>query len=157
MSSSSFREKRCMEFSLVDYITTNVSADWSGVSVVKSFSQAYKEDLPVICIRSSSTLHSQKEVGSTNLYNDVTIIIDVFATSDGLRLDLADYLVDKIKVGCVYYDYSKDSTDPEALDKDADGRIRVLRWINDTRVDFGTDVHDYDKFRHTLSFSVRKS
>ena len=92
--SNNFREKRCMEFSFIDYITTNVNTDWSGVSVVKSFSQAYKEDLPVICIRSSSTLHSQKEVGSTNLYNDVTIIIDVIATSDGLRLDLADYLVE---------------------------------------------------------------
>jgi len=155
--SSNFREKRCIEFSLIDYITTNVDTDWTGITVVKSFSQAYKGTLPVICVRSLNAYHNQKEVGNTAIYNDVTIVIDIFATSDGNRLDLADYLIDKLRQGCVYYDYSKDSSDPEALDKEADGRLRVIRWINDTRIDFGVDGNNYDKFRHNLSFSVRKS
>jgi hypothetical protein len=154
---SYFRKKRCLEFSLIDYLTEQINTDWSGVSVIKSFSQAYKTAIPVICIRSLNTLHNKKEIGNTDLEDIVTIVIDIFAKSDGQRLDLADYLVEKIKVGCVYYNYSHSSANPEVLDKEADGRIKVVSWISDNRIDFGIDVSEYDKFRHILSFTVRKS
>ena len=155
---SYFRESRCVELSLIDYIRTQINISWSDVTVVKTFKQATKATLPVICVRLLDTTSSRREIGANTLNNTYGIIIDVLATSDGLRLDLTDFLVNILKDGCVYYEFSQSSSNPEELDKTADGRIRVASWLQNTRVDFGEgDVGERDRFRQLISIIVAKS
>lgn len=152
-----FTRARCLELSLIDYLETSINASWTGITSVKSFTNAYKEPLPVVCIRLFDTDNDRKEIGATTLRQFFDIYIDLFATSDGQRIDLAYFIIDKLKDGCVYYDYAQSSGDPETLTKTANGRITVTRFNNDNKVDFGEEgVDKYDLHRHFISIQVRK-
>lgn len=156
MSDHNFSTTRNVELSILDYLETEVEADWNGVSVVKGFNQAYKEKLPVVAIRHLREDSTRKEIGGTDLIDTHTIVIDVFATSDGMRLDLADYIKNKLKLGWPYYIFSKDSGDNQTLVKVQSGRNSVFEFLENTRVEFGQDVEAHDRFRHHISFNVRK-
>ncbi len=153
-----FREARCIELSMVEYLTTQINANWSNINVVKAFTNAYKTTLPVVSIRLLRTDSSRREVGATTLLNDYVIIVDIFAKSDGQRIDLSDFILDKLKDGCIYYDFSQTSGNPETLTKVANGRIHIKRFIENNKIDFGTEGVDvYDQFRQVLMVIVRKT
>lgn len=154
---SYFREARNIELSTVYFVETNLNSDWTGITTVKSFVNAYKSELPVVCVELPDIVNNWREVGSTSLYNDYTINIDIFAKSHAQRLDLADYLVDKLKDGFTYYVHSQTSGAPETLTRVADGRIFVHRFLSNRKLDFGEEgVDKMDLYRHFLSISVRK-
>jgi hypothetical protein len=152
-----FRTARNVELSLIYYLETLINANWTGITTVKSFNSSYKASLPVVAIYLSDTDTIRREVGSTSLLQDFIISIDIFATSDGLRLDLADYIINALKDGCIYYSHSQTSGAPATLTRVADGRIFVTNYINDNKINFGEDVDVYDKYRHFIQISVRKS
>jgi len=156
---SYFRESRNIELSILYYVETSIAANWSNVTVVKRFLDAYKSSLPVIAINLSTTDNNYKEVGTTSLYNDYIISIDIFAKSDGQRLDLADFIMDKLKDGCTYYTHSQTSGSPETLTRVAGGYIHVSRFSMNSRIDFGEEdgVDVYDRFRHFIEIAVRKN
>ena len=157
MSNSYFRQSRDIELSTGYYLETCFNADWTGITVVKSFVNAYDAALPVVCVELANTDNMWKEIGSTSLYNDYTINIDIFARSNGQRLDLADYLINKIKDGYTYYEHSQTSGAPETLTRTANGRIFVHRFLSDRKLDFGTEgVDKHDLFRHYISYVVKK-
>jgi hypothetical protein len=156
MSSTPFRVSRCVELSILDYLETELNSHWSGVSVVKGFQQATKTALPVVSVRLTNTAANRKELGNYELSKYHTIILDIFATSDGQRLDLADFITDIIAEGIPYYTFSNVSGSKAELEKVADGRLVVNRFIENSRVNFGDDVEVQDKFRHILSFVVRR-
>lgn len=147
-----FSYRRCVELSLIEYIKTNVAADWSNVTVVKSFLQAYKKALPVICVGIVDAENTRREIGSNNLRQQFTLAVDIFATSDGMRLDLADYILNLVKEGFVYYAFSRNSSDRTVLDKDADGRMCVTAITTDSPVDAYPDSPEHDRFRHKIVF-----
>lgn len=154
---SYFRESRDIELSCIYYLETCFNADWTGITVVKSFTNAYDATLPVVCVELNSTDNIWKEIGSTSLYNDYTINIDIFAKSNGQRLDLADYIIEKIKEGFTYYDHSQTSGAPETLTRTANGRVFLHRFLSNYKLDFGTEgVDQWDRFRHFISISVKK-
>jgi hypothetical protein len=152
-----FRESRCVELSAIYFVETSLNADWTGVTTVKSFVNAYKATLPVVCVELANTQNNWKEIGSTSLYNDYIINIDIFAKSNGQRIDLADYLVDKLKDGFTYYTHSQTSGSPETLTRTASGRIFIHRFLSNTKLNFGEEgVDKYDLYRHFLSLQVKK-
>ena len=153
---SAFSTTRNVELSTIYYIETQIDANWSGVEVVKSFLSAYDKTLPVVCVRLLDTGSSRLELGSTTLDNIYGITIDVFATSDGQRIDLADFILDKLKDGWVYYTHSK-VTGATTLDRTSAGRVRVVEFVDNTRLDFGEQVENPDRFRHVISVNTRKS
>jgi hypothetical protein len=151
-----FRESRNVELSLIYYLETNINSDWTGVTVVKSFTNAYKAALPVVAVRLTDTINNRREVGSTTLLNDYILTIDIFASSDGLRIDLSDYILDKLKDGCIYYEHSQTSGAPQTLTRTAGSkRLIVKRFISNQKLDFGEDVDNYDKFRHFVQVEIR--
>ena len=153
---SYFTESRCTELSVIDYIETNINADWSNINVVKSFSKAYEVSLPVIAIELQNIVSPRKELGNTNFLNSYLISINVFSTSDGMRIDLVDYLLSKLKLGCVYYAFSQ-TANKEVLSKTADGRV-VLEGINsNTKLNFGENIDVKDRYRQSITISVHKS
>jgi len=154
---SYFREARNVELSTIYFLENSFNADWTGISVIKSFSNAYKTTRPVVCVRVLDITNNWKEIGSTSLFNDYSIVIDVFAKSDGQRIDLADYIMDKLKDGYTYYVHSQTSGDPETLTRVDSGRIHIRRFYSNRKLDFGDEgVDEYDKFRHFIHIAVRK-
>jgi len=154
---SYFRESRNVELSIIYYLETSIAADWTGVAVVKRFQDAYKVPLPVIAISLSDTVNNRKEVGSTSLINDYYVSIDIFAKSDGQRLDLADYIIDKMKDGCIYYTHSQTPGSPDTLTRANAGFIHINRFSMNHKIDLGDEgVDTYDRFRHYIELTTRK-
>jgi hypothetical protein len=152
-----FRDTRNVELSVIYYLETQIAANWSGITVVKAFTDAYKSPMPVVAIRLSDTTSTRQEIGSTTLLNDYAITIDIFAKSEGQRIDLADFIMDQIKEGCTYYVHSQTSGNPEQLTRVDSGYIHVNQFGSNMKIDFGNEGVDvYDQHRHFIQVNVRK-
>lgn len=159
MAGSYFRPSRNIELSTLAFITTEVNKDWTGITIVKTFKSAYDDAVPVpiICIRLASTNNARLEVGATTLENRYLLMFDLFTSSDAQRVDLSDYIVDKLKDGWVYNGYAHNSGDKSKITGTPDGRIFVTDWLTNTKVDLGEQADPKDRFRHSISILVRKS
>jgi hypothetical protein len=139
---------------LIDFLTTHFSNDWTGVSVEKSFARVYEIDLPIICIRANTTTHIRAEIGEDSTVRTVQILLDIFAENDGQKLDLTDYIVEKLKGGCPYYEYViKDGAIDSKTEK---GRVRIMA-IEVTPIDFNTDkdkLDTHDRYRTLITLSI---
>jgi len=156
---SYFRESRNVELSTLYYLETSLNTDWSGTTIVKTFKQVYADtvELPIVCIHLADASRKRQEIGSTTLDTRYLIAIDVFARSDSQRLDMGDYIVDKLKDGWVHYDHSHESGDNSSIARSANGRDYVTSIISDERVDIGDNADTKDKYRHSITVQVRKS
>jgi len=149
-----YRTSRNIEASIIDFLKENFDDDWTGISVEKSFARIYDITLPSICIRTNVTSHDKAEIGENSTKRTVQVLIDIFGSDDGNKLDLTDYIVEKIKGGCPYYIYTISHGIIQS--KTASGRIRVTS-IEVTPVDDNTekskqDVHD--RFRNLITLSI---
>jgi len=148
---SIYRVSRSIEASIIDGITTILVANgWSNVNVEKTFSQVYNQTPPTVCIRVGDTTHLWAEIGDNNTRREVQVLIDLFCTGDGQRLDLKDCLIAELKAGLVYYDYV--ITNGVVDTKTANGRISVLE-ITDRPINFDTEKDELDPIdrnRHLL-------
>ena len=161
---ATYRRTRNLEASLIDYIIAQLaSASWTGIGVVKGFEEAYGLNLPVIAVRSESSVVNHGEIGDNAEVRDYQVLINIFATSDGQRLDLKDFLIDILKVGCAYYEYkTKKSLDGRSTivdTKTQNGRIRITK-IGDTSVKFDVEKDKlvvHDRYRHLLSLTVSRN
>ena len=147
---TTYRQSRSIEASIIDFLTTNFDADWTGVSIEKSFARVYSIDLPVVCVRANVTRHNRAEVGDYLTVREVNIIIDVFCTSDGQKEDFCDYIVEKLKSGCVYYDYVINNGAVQS--KTENGRIR-FKNIEVTPLAFDSEVV-HDRYRASISLTT---
>ena len=154
-----FSEVRNLELSLMDYLVSKFTTDWTGVTVVKTFNDVYAStiNLPVVCVRLAQTNSTRLEVGTDTLWNNYLIIIDVFCRSDAQRLDLSYYIKEQIKLGWVHYDYSHKSGDNTTLEKSANGTDYISKFLSDAKVEIGSSSDEKDKYRQTISFTVRKN
>lgn len=154
---SYFRVARNIELSLLYYLTNCFSKDWTGISVVKTFKDAYSTatTTPIVCIRLEQTTSGRREIGSDTLESRYLFIIDIFAKSNGQRLDLADYIKDQLKVGWIHYDHSHTSGDNTSLERLANGRDYVDNFVNDSHTEIVGSAEAKDAYRHNISISVR--
>lgn len=154
-----FSKSRNIELSTLEYMETQLNASWTGVTTVKTFKNAYDNtvEVPIVCIRLPTTNNARLEVGAVTLENRYMLVFDIFSKSDAQRVDLSDYIVDKLKDGWTYKTYSHVSGDKSQITGIADGRIFVTNWLTNTKVDYGENVDPKDRYRHTISILVRKS
>ena len=152
-----FQLPRDTELSVIYYLETQIAANWTGISVVKSFANAYKSPLPVVAIRLGSVDPNRLQIGDVTLNNDYIIDIDVFGNSDGQKTDLSYFIFTKLNEGCVFYNHSQTSGAPETLTRTANGRLYVSRFIDNRPLDFGQDVDKYDQHRWAISVAMKKS
>ena len=152
-----YRETRNVEASILDFIEEKLSEyDWD-VRIVKTFNQAYKEKMPVICIRCSDNVPTSCEIGSHELMNYYSVLIDIFAFDDGLKLDLSDWLINTVKNGFPYYEYTISKNVQghyEVANKVQNGKLELLRFTSDRNLEFGENADAYDKHRRLISFIV---
>lgn len=151
---NTYRQSRCIEASLIDFIQSKLTDSWSGINVTKTFSRVYEIGIPAICVRCGVTEHEKVEIGSDSTKRNPQVLIDIFANSDGLRLDLKDFLISELKGGCPYYLYEIENGAVKT--KTLNGRIRVLR-IDDDPINFDTEkntLDNIDKYRHLITLSI---
>lgn len=152
-----FREPRNVERSVYKYLESEFDSNWTGINKVLSFKDAYKEDLPVVCVRESDDISTRREVGSNSLVSDYLIIVDIFAKDDGQRMDLAAFIKDKIKEGCVYYIFSNNPVNKQEILETASGRLTFRNFVANRKIDFGDSPIAHDRFRHIISFNMRRN
>lgn len=151
-----YREAHNILESTIEYLETNINNDWSNINIVYAFRDAYKVDLPVVCIALSDFEPEYEEIGSTRIIKKYIIDIDVFCTSHSFRLDMTDYLVDKLKDGYPYKEFDLNSGS-RTLTGTAVGRVKIEEWVDNTLVDIGETYHQNDKYRQLISILVKAS
>ena len=160
---ATYRITRNIEASIIDYISAQLtSAHWTGISVVKGFEEVYEQklSLPAIAVRSESSVEEYKEIGDNAEVRNYQVLLNIFATDDGMRLDLKDFLISILQPGCPYYNYvtTKAGRVTSVTSKTQNGRIRVLK-IGDTSIKFDVDKDKlvvYDRYRHLLTLTVSR-
>jgi len=160
---ATYRRTRNIVASVIDYLTTQINTSWSGITVVKGFEEVYGLPLPAISIRCESSVRNHGEIGDDAEVRDYQIYIDIFATDGGMREDLKDFIMDNMKVGCVYYKYVTAKTingrNTTIQSKTAEGRLRVTK-MTETNVKFDIDkdkVVVHDRHRHLIVCTVSRS
>jgi len=150
-----YRLSRNIEKSIIDYITAELIADgWVGIRTEKVFAKVYKGTLPCILINVSSRPDMRRELGTSALSKFTNIEFRIFATTDGIRLDLADWLLEKVMPGVPYYEYI--ITGGIVSSKILKGRINILEIIQNRKELVNLEgLEPADKFRHLLSLRCR--
>lgn len=149
-----YRASRNIEKSIIDYLKTNLDIDWASptVNVEKTFANVSGDNLPVVLVRTSDVDHEGHEIGSFLTKRFPLILIDVYCKSDGQKLDLLDYLVEKLKEGILYYTYV--IANGVVQTKTLAGRIRVAFPISITHVDLDVPKNDLsvvDRYHSLIS------
>jgi len=151
-----YRQSRNIEASVIDRIQNILIEAGFTVGVEKTFTNAYKVELPVIVVRVGDTIHEFAELSTTNTKRTVLVLIDIFASSDGQRLDLKDCLISYLKSGIDYYEYSTGKG--EFQTKTKNGRMSVFS-ILDKQVfpDVNKSTLDeHDKWRHLITLNLKR-
>lgn len=157
-----YRISRNIEASIVDFLTEEFaeSGGYSNISVFKTFKKVYGLQMDVnkghaaVCVRASTSRLPKIEIGTNAILRTVLVMLDVFATSDGQREDLKDFLIDVCKEGIPYYQY--EVSGDTVASKVPSGYLRVS-IDNDAPVNFNTDktaLDVHDRYRHALTLKV---
>jgi hypothetical protein len=149
-----YRISRNCEASLIDKITEWLSDDgWTGIYVEKSSAEIYGGHFPAILINAQEIRPETLEVGSKTKIKYFTIYIRIFAQNDGMRLDLSDWLFDKLLDDVNYYSYT--ITGGEVAAKDLTGRIVITRFFENRKELVNSEgLEKEDRYRHLLSFEI---
>ena len=149
-----YRISRNIEASLIDRITTNLTTDgWKNIRIEKSFAEVYEGSLPCILINALEIRPEKLEIGSKTNLKYFTVNIKIFATSDGQRLDLSDWFLEKLEDDTDYYVYT--ITDGEVSSKVLTGKIILTNWFENRKELTNTEILEKeDRYRHLLSFEI---
>ena len=150
-----YRISRNLEASIIDKITADIATDWSSFNIrtVKSFTEVYQGTLPAICINVEAVDPIKLEIGSKTWLKYFDVSIRIFATTDGLRLDLADYFTDKLEDDINYYVYTIASG--VVSSKVLTGKIVILPngiLRNEKELTNTENLEKEDRYRHIITF-----
>ena len=147
-------ESSLKEF-LIGAVADDSVTDIKGVAVPVRVGRKEDSDWTLPCI----TIYLDKKdsprgfVGSNTRLKTYVIIIDIFATNEGERGDLADWLEEAINNGFRYYAYTPSESTPQTPTKVAGGLVE-LNFLTNARVALGQNVSDEDSHRHRISINT---
>lgn len=154
----SWRFYRCLENSFKDFLDTEITSD--NITDIDgnliNVEVGRKEDsFSLPCIRGylDSETSERLEIGSNARFEKYTFIIEIYASNEGERLDLAKWVKDTINNGFRYYDYAYNVSNPESPIK-TEGNWVHLDFLTNTRVALGENVDQIDAHRHRISVSL---
>jgi hypothetical protein len=155
-----FNKIRNSERSLIFYLRECFNSYWSdlGVTIIKGFSNAYenKNKLPIITIDLDDVDFDLVEIGSTAINKVVYLNLNIFASSDGEKEDIIDFLSDNIKEGCPYVEASYSDPSFGVISTAYNGRLR-LKVESSSNVVLGDTNDSKDEHRYYLQVSCRHS
>lgn len=150
---------RCLENSLIDFLNTNLVADAikdiNGVQIVARVGRKEDNDWQLPCITAYvDTINLQRLfVGSNTRLDSYLMIIDIYATNEGERMDLATWVADEINNGFTFYNYTPSESTPNSPVR-VSGGLASLDFLSNTRVALGQNVGIEDAHRHRISINV---
>ena len=117
----------------------------------------YKGSLPCILIEEPETQMPQRlEVGNYKFLKYPIINIRIFATGEGQRKDLKDWLIDSLENGINYYEYTIGSG--VVTVKTLAGRIEIIQVLEDRKELVNVEnLSKYDRNRHKFSLKCHVS
>jgi len=147
-------ENSLYEF-LLDKVTEDSVTDINGNDI--SIRVGRKEDkdwtLPCITVYLDSKSLERAEIGSNNRLKTYLIIMDIYATNEGERQDLADWLEETVNNGFRYYSMVASSLTPNTPIKTAGGLVEV-NFLTNARVALGQNIDQEDAHRHRISINT---
>lgn len=147
-----YRTTRNIEASLIDFLRDKLDEyNWSGVSVIKGFKRVEKTPLPVIAIIADDTYYNRTGIGENATFREVSVRIHLFASSDGQRLDLKDFIIDVLKISAPYYEYIIENG--QVVSKNYICQM-FTRSITDRKlynIENISDLDVYDRYRHFIN------
>jgi len=148
-----YRISRNIEASVIDWLNEELTSDgWTGIRIEKNFVEAYKGILPCIVVGVNSIDPSKLEIGSPTWFKTFEVNIRIFATSDGLRLDLSDWLLDELENDIDYNIYT--ITSGIINDKVLSGKITILSVTRHEKELINTENLELeDKYRNITTFT----
>ena len=147
--------RRNLEASFIEFFREALAADdWKNVQVEYNLkNEAIK--LPAIIIFIPSVENQQKEIGTGKYLKYPIVNIKIFAKSDGMRTDLADWMKELFEGDIPYYRYTIE--DGEIISKNLAGNIVVRKINRDEKELANTDpnvLEVEDRYRHLFELSV---
>ena len=155
-----YRISRNTEASIIQFLETELSSSWSNVSVIKTYAELDKIGLSpgkaIVMVRCGDTIHTKAELGSGSTIREIHVLIDLFCTNDGQRLDLKDFLIKKLKHGIPYYEYTIAAGAIQS--KTLNGRLTTLE-MDESVLNFDTDKNELeiqDRYRHLITLRLNR-
>jgi hypothetical protein len=152
---ATYRLKRNLESSLIDFFRDELTNDgWNGIAVEKNIKQE-EIKLPAIIVYASSVDNQKKEIGGSKYLRFPIITIRIFATSEGQRQDLSDWVLEKLEDDISYYAYV--ITNGAISSKTLSGNIVITKILRDSKDLENTNPESLeleDRYRHILTFST---
>jgi hypothetical protein len=160
-----YRTSRNLESSIIDFLVSMAgqSGGWANLTITKDYKKIY--GLPIdankqnaaIGVQTTISRNTKVEIGDESTWRTAQVIIDVFATSDGQRMDLKDWLIEIIKHGLPFYQYTVSGS--TVTSKVQNGNIRILK-IDDAPINLNVDksmLEVVDRYRHRIGLEVTTS
>ena len=149
-----YRLSRNLEASLIEFFRDELVEDeWTGISVMLNIKQD-KVTLPAIIIYVLDTDVQKKEIGSGTFLKFPTVVIRIFANNEGQRLDLADWVLEKLECNIPYYSHIISSGGVST--KTESGNVIITKVIRNEK-EYGNtnpeNLEKEDRFRHNITFS----
>ena len=145
---------RNTELSLLKFIEDNINTDWPGVNVIKTWSERDKVENPIVCVSLDNTDYERAELGNTAFRETYVFVIEVFAKSEAMRIDLTDYLMNKLNPGWTYYIAEKGSGTVRSINYTPAGRCRIKAIYSNDKVDLGEMADVKDRYRQNIVIAV---
>lgn len=142
-----------LESSLEDFLKQEALNDGLSIGIRVGQKLDGNWSLPTIQIYLDSKLKPRLEIGSNKRANRYLMIIDVRATNNAERLNIADWIETVINDGFTYYEYVYNPLDPDNPTKTDKGYVG-LDFVTSQAIDFGEDVADYDLYRYRISINA---
>ena len=160
---ATYRLSRNTERSIIDFLTEELNNEWNDpinlehhIYVEKAFSQIHDGKFPAILVNVTNRPDKRREISSSSLMKFINLELRIFAEDDGQRLDLADWLLEKIIPGIEYYEYM--ITQGQIFEKVLKGRIVILEIVSNRKELVNLEgLAKEDRFRHLLSLRCRIS
>jgi hypothetical protein len=153
MSDFSFRPRHNLLISIIDYLTTQVSNNWTGVSVVKSFAEVTQVDVPVVCVMLGDPRYTRLETGSTTMTTEYVVVINIFAKSDSNRMDLTDFIITQLMSSFTYSTCV--NTTNHTVNKTTSGTVTLLGIDSDMPIEADESTNKKERFRQEIIARVR--
>ena len=155
-----WRQIRNLENSLKDFLDTQIASDSlvgeNGNTVTVRIGRKADDDFTMPCItvyQESKDLTKRLYIGSNKRDEKDLIIIEIYATNDGERKDLANWVCTTINDGWQYFLYSVNPSNPESPSKTTSYWANV-DFLTNTRVNLGQNISEIDANRHRISINV---
>jgi len=140
---------------LTDQVDENSVTDSNNVNIPIRVGRKVSKDwtLPCITIYLDDKTSERAEVGSNNRLKSYLIIMDIYATNEGERLDLSDWLEETVNNGFRYFSMLPSTSGPQTPIQTACGLVEV-NFVTNARVALGQNVDPEDAHRHRISINT---